>query len=119
MVTRPEKGIAKPGLLYPESTDPKLTRPSGSGNLAQKSRGHGNPGFALVDCGLGLHENDLVAIRVLNRKHRSLPLNGYLECLELSTGVIKIGNRKKKLKRRPPRLLRDFQPLSRLARETE
>jgi hypothetical protein len=40
--------IANPGLLYLESTDPKLTRPSGSGNLAQNLTGHGNLGFALV-----------------------------------------------------------------------
>jgi hypothetical protein len=43
--------IAKPGLLYPESTDPKLTRPSGSGDLAQTSTRHGNPGFALAPAG--------------------------------------------------------------------
>ena len=40
--------IAKPGLLDPESTDPKLTRPSRRGNLAQNLARHGNPGFALM-----------------------------------------------------------------------
>jgi hypothetical protein len=38
--------IAKPGMVYPESTSVQLTRPSGSGNPAQNSTGHSNPGSA-------------------------------------------------------------------------
>src|ERR1700677_2996421 len=41
--------IAKPGMVYPEGTTVTLTRPSGSGKLAQNSKGPGNPGFALVN----------------------------------------------------------------------
>ena len=39
--------IAKPELVYSEGTAPKLTRPSGSGDLARNSPGHRNSGFAL------------------------------------------------------------------------
>jgi hypothetical protein len=44
---RQRQRYSETGLLDPESTDPKLTRPSGSGNFAQNSTRHGNPGFAL------------------------------------------------------------------------
>ncbi len=40
--------IAKPELVYPESTTPKSTRPSGSGDLARNSPGHRDSSFALV-----------------------------------------------------------------------
>ena len=40
--------IAKPELMYPETTALKLTRPSGSGNPAQSSTGHSYSGFALL-----------------------------------------------------------------------
>jgi hypothetical protein len=42
------KDRAEPELVYPESTEFKSTRPSGSGDPAQNSTGHSNSGFALA-----------------------------------------------------------------------
>ena len=44
-------------MVYPESTSVQLTRPSGSGNLAQNSTGHSNPGFALTRAARRLHDS--------------------------------------------------------------
>lgn len=38
---------AKPEMVYPETSAPKSTRPSGSGGLVQSRSGHSNFGFTL------------------------------------------------------------------------